>query len=146
MKNNHYDSRSSCVDLDRICWVHVLSVPKSGPGLPDFEESGREFQDPVVGSNRDEFDKDILYFPREWSPDPNVHSNFYDEDKQDTIEVRPCGAIAQWLRSNPEFDCLTVAVNEIRAILNSRQAKLVRDRFGLYPPLAMCATSPPGSD
>jgi hypothetical protein len=140
MTNENSKVQDGCTDFSAAAWIRIITVPKPEDVRPtvvtDFSDGGSEEYD----CGPDLWDKDILFFPREWSPDPDVHMNVYDEDDQDAMEVRPAGAIAQWIRNNVEFTFFSVAANEIRVILNQRQATLIRDRFGLYPPAPACAT------
>lgn len=143
--------RNCDIEPDRVVsapltLVRVITAPKIEDVRSVVVSEFAEGQPERYECNPAMWNKDILFFPREWSPDPDVHSNFYDEGDQDSIEVRPAGAIAQWIRSNAEFEFFSVAGNEIRVILNQRQAALIRDRFGLYPPTPACAAGDAAPD
>lgn len=146
MIDKNSNVKADRIDSSPVAWVRIITVPKSEDNRPTVLTEFSEGQSEKHECEHDLWDKDIIFFPREWSPDPDVHQNVYDEDDQDAMEVRPGGAIAKWIRNDAEFTFFSVAANEIRVILNQRQATLIRDRFGLYPPAPACVTGAPATN
>lgn len=146
MIDSNCDVQVERLESEPLTLVRILTVPKNEDVRSKVVG---ECDEDLTDSNEDDatlWGKDILFFPREWSPDQDVHDNVYDEDDEDAIEVRPAGAIAQWIRNNAEFKFFCVAANEIRVIVNQRQAALIRDQFGRYPPTPSCATGDAAPD
>ena len=75
--------------------ITIITVPPAR-SVDDLVYVHRDGREEIVPHDPTLWNKDCIYFPREWSKDPDLDD--YDYDEEDAIEVRPAGAVVAWLK------------------------------------------------
>jgi hypothetical protein len=109
--------------------IRIITVPYKPPppgGVVVYDDG--EYQR-VIQHDPSLYNKDCIWFPREWSNDPDLH--LYDDDDEDVIEVRPAGTVVTWLKERG-WPCETITVGrtmETIPLLQPEQEAWFRARW-----------------
>jgi hypothetical protein len=106
--------------------ILVLTVPYTKPETWDYLHRDGRIE---TFASRQDSDKDIIYYPREWSTDPDLGK--FDYDPEDCLEVCPAGVVAEWLgtKNYPFHQDTRGLYIATRPVLNPDEQAEFREQF-----------------